>query len=163
MGKYMPVKSPVEKAPILRDLEDCSQTFPEVAWVIPDGHWSDHPGYDSSKDTLPHDGGPSWVAHIVDAVGNSTCNPATQATWTNTVILIVWDDWGGFYDHLSPDTSAGGPGIGYPDTEHSGSQYVHGFRVPLLVVSAYGKPHYISGAGVTTPQCVCPPFRGGES
>lgn len=156
VGNYLTVKNPIDQAPILTDIEDCNQDFPAVAWVIPDGYWSDHPGYDSSKHPGAHDGGPSWVAHIVNAVGNHTCSPGNThdvAKWSNTVILIVWDDWGGFYDHVSPDTSAGGPGIGYPDTEHSGSQYVHGFRVPLLVVSAYGNPHYISGAGVGTPAC----------
>lgn len=156
VGSYLPIPNPIEAAPILRDIERCDQDFPAVAWVIPDGYWSDHPGYDPLKHPGTHDGGPSWVAHIVNAVGNHTCSPGNThdvAKWTNTVILIVWDDWGGFYDHVSPDISAGGPGIGYPDG--NGGPYVHGFRVPLLVVSAYGTPHYISGP-TSNPQCVSP-------
>jgi hypothetical protein len=101
--------------------------------VIPDGHWSDHPGGGS--------GGPDWVANIVDAVGNSPCkNPDGTSYWESTAILITWDDWGGFYDHVPPyEVIVGKPGIW-------GSGYVSGFRVPLLVVSAYlPKKGYISG------------------
>jgi hypothetical protein len=37
--------------------------LPQMSWVIPDGNWSDHPG------NVGADGGPSWVAAIVNAVG----------------------------------------------------------------------------------------------
>jgi phospholipase C len=89
--------------------------LPAVTWVIPSGQASDHPG--------PNDGsGPSWVASIVNAVGNSPY-------WSNTAILITWDDWGGWYDHVAP------PII---------NSYEYGFRVPLIVVSRYSKSGYIS-------------------
>jgi phospholipase C len=83
----------------------------------------------------------------VNLVGNSKCT-TPQVNWSNTVILIVWDDWGGFYDHVSPATPTG-PGIGYPN--NTGGEYVYGFRVPVLVVSTYLKQTsqtytgYISG------------------
>ena len=69
--------------------------------------------------------GPSWVAAIVNAIGAS-------AYWPNTVILITWDDWGGWYDHVPPPLD---PNYGY---------YQNGFRVPLLVVSAYTPSGYVS-------------------
>ncbi len=95
---------------------------------------SDHPGADSG---IPVGGqtltGPQWVAQIVDAVGNSNY-------WGNTAILITWDDWGGFYDHVAP-TVAG-------DLQQTASfptaVYDIGFRVPLLVVSPYVKKGYVS-------------------
>lgn len=124
-----------------------------MSWVVPLGHWSDHPGYDPAKKPGAHDGGPSFLAHIVNEVGESQC-PGDGVKWTNTVILAVWDDWGGFYDHVNPSATAGGPGIGYPQ-DGGGSQYVYGFRVPLLVASAYAKPHYVSGP-IASPQCVSP-------
>jgi phospholipase C len=94
----------------------------QVSWVIPDGTYSDHP--------LSNDGsGPSWVASIVNAVGNSPY-------WANTAILITWDDWGGWYDHVAPKVI--NDGVSW------GSGYVYGFRVPLIVVSAYAKAKYIS-------------------
>lgn len=87
-----------------------------VSWVIPNGQASDH--------ALSTDGsGPSWVASIVNAVGSSSY-------WSNTAIIITWDDWGGWYDHVPP------PAI-Y-------NSYEYGFRVPLIVVSPYAKRGYVS-------------------
>jgi phospholipase C len=86
-----------------------------VSWIIPDENDSDHPG--TSSDT-----GPSWVASIVNAIGES-------AYWKSTAIVIVWDDWGGLYDNLNPRQ------FGYGGL---------GFRVPAIVVSPYAKAGYIS-------------------
>ena len=133
---------------IFSDITGC--TLPSVSWVIPDGAWSDHPGDPGS------DGGPSWVAAIVNAIGNDT----TCGYWggsNNTTILITWDDWGGWYDHVPPYLPAtGSPNGGYQPSNSNGDWYVYGFRVPLLVVSAYtnftttgvdGFTGYISGTG----------------
>jgi phospholipase C len=95
----------------------------QVSWVIPNGTNSDHAG---SVNTT---GGPSWVASIVNAVGNSPY-------WADTAIVITWDDWGGWYDHVAP------PAIS--DGSSWGSGYVYGFRVPLIVVSPYAKAGHIS-------------------
>jgi phospholipase C len=89
--------------------------LPEVSWVIPAGRASDHAG---SNEGL----GPSWVASIVNAIGNSPY-------WSHTAIFITWDDWGGWYDHV-------------PSTIYD--SYEYGFRVPLIVVSPYAKPGYVS-------------------
>jgi phospholipase C len=87
----------------------------QVTWVIPDGRASDH--------ALSNDGsGPSWVASIVNAIGNSPY-------WANTAIFITWDDWGGWYDHVAPTIQ---------------NSYEYGFRVPLIVVSPYAKRAYVS-------------------
>lgn len=91
-------------------------TLPAVSWVVPDFQNSDHPGGNS-------DTGPSWVAQIANAIGES---PA----WKTTAILIVWDDWGGWYDHVRP------PGM----LRYGGL----GFRVPLIVVAPYAKAGYVS-------------------
>jgi phospholipase C len=95
--------------------EIASDTLPAVSWVIPDFENSDHPG--------SPDSGPSWVAQVVNAIGKS---PA----WKTTAILIVWDDWGGWYDHVAPPGERASGGLG--------------FRVPLIVVSPYAKAGYIS-------------------
>jgi len=131
-------------APILSDIASCS-LLANVTWVTPDGAWSDHPGTDQGRS----DGGPSWVAQIVDAVGahsgTSDCTNGS-ANWENTVILITWDDWGGFYDHILPYNCPASTGCtGYTNSNGNGQYYVYGFRVPLLVVSAYTSKGYISG------------------
>jgi phospholipase C len=129
-------------APFMYDLQNCN--FPSsggVYFVVPDGRWSDH-----ATDNWGL--GPDWVANIVNLVGNSTCNDP-QPNWNNTAILVVWDDWGGWYDHVLPYNHSGNDGKG-GYTNNTGQQYVYGFRVPFLVVSAYvketnGSPGYISG------------------
>jgi phospholipase C len=96
--------------------------LPQVSWIIPNGLSSDH--------AVANDGsGPSWVSAIVNAIGNSPY-------WANTAIIITWDDWGGWYDHVAPKVIR--------DGQSWGSGYVYGFRVPLIVVSPYAKTAYIS-------------------
>ncbi len=89
--------------------------LPAVSWVIPDFQNSDHPGHGVT-------GGPSWVAQVVNAIGQSPM-------WKSSAIIVVWDDWGGFYDHVSP-----------PQLDFQGL----GFRVPMLVISPYAKKGYVS-------------------
>ncbi len=86
-----------------------------VSWVIPNGLSSDHAGGNDGS-------GPSWVASVVNAIGNSPY-------WANTAIFIAWDDWGGWYDHVAPPIK---------------NSYEYGFRVPLIVVSPYAKAAYVS-------------------
>lgn len=83
-------------AQILTDLEPGNCDLKSVSWVMPDGNWSDHPGASASPN------GPFWVASIVNKIGTTTCNDNGIPYWQNTVILITWDDWGGFYDHVKP-------------------------------------------------------------
>ncbi|HXW15377.1 MAG TPA: alkaline phosphatase family protein, partial [Terriglobia bacterium] len=129
-----------------------SCNLPQMSWVIPDGNWSDHPGKEGEN------GGPSWVAAIVNAVGgyDNSGNklPVQCGYWNNTAILITWDDWGGFYDDVNPAAMSvqNTPNLGYEGTTN-GEFYVYGFRVPLLVVSPYSIESYISGANVYPPVC----------
>ena len=92
-----------------------------VTWVIPDGHASDHANGNKGL-------GPSWVASIVNAIGQSPY-------WANTAIIVTWDDWGGWYDHVPPPIR---------NREAPLNSYEYGFRVPLIVISPYAKPQYIS-------------------
>ncbi|MFZ0227043.1 MAG: alkaline phosphatase family protein, partial [Mycobacterium sp.] len=83
----------------------------QVSWVIPAAPYSDHPTYGT--------GGPAWVSSIVNAIGQSPY-------WQNTVVLVTWDDWGGWYDHVPLP----------PNNTGWCSAYCYGFRVPLLMISA---------------------------
>jgi phospholipase C len=87
-----------------------------VSWVIPDYTNSDHPASHSNT-------GPSWVAQVVNAIGE---NPDL---WKSTAIIITWDDWGGFFDHVTPQ-----------QIDLQGL----GFRVPMLVVSPYARTGYVT-------------------
>jgi phospholipase C len=100
---------------VLNDL--AGDHFANVAWVIPDWQNSDHPG--NASDT-----GPSWVATVVNAVGRSRY-------WDSSAIFILWDDWGGWYDNVSP-----------PQLDYLGLA----IRVPCIVISPYTK----AGSGSTS-------------
>jgi hypothetical protein len=106
---------------VLNDIDNCK--LAPVSWVIPDGAASDHAAINRGL-------GPSWVASIVNALGNSGCG-----YWQDTAVLITWDDWGGWYDHVPPYQIGQFNGWG--------TGYVYGFRVPLLVVSAYTPQGYV--------------------
>ena len=89
--------------------------LPSVSWVIPDWEWSDH----ASTGT---DYGPSWVAAVINAIGEGP-------DWKSTAIVVVWDDWGGWYDNVPPPKGDfRGPGV----------------RVGCLIVSPYARPGYVS-------------------
>jgi phospholipase C len=111
-------------ADVLTDINSCN--LRSVSWVTPIGQNSDHAGSGANV------GGPSWVASIVNAIGTSTSCDGGTGYWNNTAIVIVWDDWGGWYDHEPPRIRRGVRG-----------DFEHGFRVPLLVVSAYTPMGYI--------------------
>jgi len=120
-------------APIFGDINTCN--LAGVSWVIPDMKWSDHPGEGDNQGL-----GPDYVANLLDSIGESKCTntPGDGKTyWNSTAIFIVWDDWGGWYDHVNPSIA---PGLSVKESCKSsswGCGYTYGFRVPLLVVSAY--------------------------
>ena len=75
-----------------------------------------------------------------------------------TAIFILWDDWGGWFDHVKPPAVYAGTATSCPPNVQPngcGCGYVYGFRVPLLVVSQYTPEGTISGKCGTTgyPPC----------
>ncbi len=103
-------------APQTRVLKDpAKHQLASVDWVTPSKQDSDHPGAHSPL-------GPSWVASVVNAIGESSY-------WKSTAIIIVWDDWGGWYDNAPP-----------PQRDFRGL----GIRVPCLILSPYAKRGYVS-------------------
>ena len=87
----------------------------KMTWITPLCADSDHPLCGGGH-------GPSWVASVVNAVGESKF-------WNTTAIFVQWDDWGGFYDPVPPKFK-----------DYDGL----GFRVPLIVISPYAKENYVS-------------------
>jgi phospholipase C len=89
--------------------------LPAVSWVIPRYAASDHEGAGNTA-------GEDWITSVVNGIGESQY-------WSSTAIFVVWDDWGGFYDHVPPQ---------YLDYDGLG------FRVPLIVISPYAKTSWVS-------------------
>jgi phospholipase C len=96
-----------------------SGNLADVTFVMP---WnesvSDHPGKVPASNPLA---GPQWIAQVMNAVGSTPF-------WSNTAIVIWWDDWGGLYDHVVP-----------PKSPVSPDPFEYSFRVPLLVASPYAR------------------------
>ena len=88
--------------------------LPAVSWVIPNDRVSEHPPARVSA-------GQAWVTQVVNAVMRSP-------NWKSTAIFVTWDDWGGFYDHVTP-----------PIVDKNG----YGLRVPGLVISPYARRGFI--------------------
>jgi phospholipase C len=89
-------------------------TLPAVSWVVPDQAHSDHPPVDIHA-------GQAYVTSLINSVMQGP-------NWDSTAIFLVWDDWGGFYDHVIP-----------PAVDQNG----YGIRVPSLVISPYARPGFI--------------------
>jgi phospholipase C len=87
-----------------------------VIWATPWLAWSDHASSGASQ-------GPMWVANAVNAIGGN------KALWDTSAIFVVWDDWGGWYDHVPPKW-----------LDYDGL----GFRVPMMVISPYAKKGYVT-------------------
>jgi len=98
---------------ILNDI--ASGKLAQVSWVSPQGSDSDHSGNHGK-------GGPAWVASVVNAVGSSKY-------WSDCAIFVTWDDWGGWFDHVTPPIV---------------NSYELGMRVPLIAISPYAKQGYVS-------------------
>ncbi len=93
-------------------------TLPAVSWIIPSNAVSEHP---PQKVSL----GQSYVTGLINAIMEGP-------DWDSTAILLTWDDWGGFYDHVAP------PHIDVPDTPDNPDPG-YGFRVPAIVISPYAR------------------------
>src|SRR5260370_3956410 len=98
----------LDQTQVLTDI--ANDQLPQVSWVIPDGKQSDH--------ALSNDGsGPSWVASIVNSIGGRT--------WSNTAVILTWDDWGSWSDHVAPPLL---------------NSYEYGFRGPMVAISPTAQP-----------------------
>jgi phospholipase C len=91
--------------------------LPSVSWLIGDMNVSDHP-----RSTLGVCAAENWTVQYINAVMQGP-------NWSTTAIVLTWDDFGGFYDHVAPPAA---------------DEYGYGPRVPLLVISPYAKQGVVS-------------------
>ena len=84
--------------------------MPAVSWIVPPESYNEHPGDGKSSCA-----GENWTVEQVNAVMKSPY-------WRSTAIVIVWDDFGGFYDPVAP-----------PQYDVMGL----GPRTPALIISPY--------------------------
>jgi len=123
------------------------QALPQVIFI-------DSPSGSSGLDEHPDNNvqtGAAYVQSIISALMNSDA-------WQDSVFILSYDEGGGLYDHVPPfmvpppDTDAPGqcpdPNNGSPGYcalgKLGGTFNLTGFRVPLMVVSPYAKPNFVS-------------------
>jgi len=90
--------------------------LPAVTWLTTGRHLTEHPPQSVCS-------GENWTVNALNAVMQGP-------DWKSTVVFVMWDDFGGFYDHVPP-----------PAAE---DQYGLGERVPFLIISPYVKAGYVS-------------------
>jgi phospholipase C len=95
-------------------IDAASGNLPAVSWLVT-GIVSEHPPGSVCE-------GQKWTVEQLNAVMQG---PA----WSSTAVILTWDDFGGFYDHVVPPKA---------------DQFGFGPRVPLLIISPYAKHGYIS-------------------
>jgi phospholipase C len=89
-------------------------TLPSVVWLAPALRYSEHP-------LGPVSLGQAYVTGAINAIMQGP-------DWDSTAIFLTWDDWGGFYDHVTP-----------PKVDING----YGIRVPAMVISPYARKGFL--------------------
>jgi phospholipase C len=101
----------VPSASFLDDISD--GTLAQVSWVNPPAPYNEHPILPQRAQSVC--AGENWTVELMNRLQASPY-------WKSTAVVIVWDDFGGYYDHVAP-----------PQYDIMGL----GPRVPALVLSPY--------------------------
>jgi phospholipase C len=99
--------------------------LPAVSWLIPPYVQSDHPPF-------PMCDGENWTVQQINAVMSN------KSLWAHTAIVLTWDDFGGFYDHVKPP-------VGPVPAD------MYGFRVPAIIISPYARRGYVDHSFYSFP------------
>jgi len=142
--------------PVSQYLSDVQNgTLPSVAFI--------DPGYDSGRDEHLglDDGQPGGSVQVGAQYVSTLINSLMQSpSWQDSVFILTYDEFGGFYDHVPPQPAVSpdgikpldllqGPPPNGPDvcvlTTGPTCDFVYtGYRVPLIVISPFAKKNYVS-------------------
>jgi phospholipase C len=125
-----------------------ANALPQVSWLLPPAAYSEHPKFTPLY-------GASYLSTILDAL---TSNPDV---WSKTVLLVMYDENDGFFDHVVPPQAPTVPGSGLSTVDIALERhdvvaatqrgrytadnlpYGLGPRVPMLVVSPWSKGGFV--------------------
>jgi phospholipase C len=148
-GQTIPTAYPQNIAPISQYFADLNAgTLPQVAQIEPatDAGFDEHP---SNTDGSPNDIqlGANYVSSLINGL-------MASSSWPNSAFILTYDEFGGLYDHVSPQPAVSPDGIAPVDllpndvcTGVTGPtcNFVYtGYRIPLIVISPYAKQNYVS-------------------
>ncbi|MDB6125837.1 MAG: phospholipase [Pedosphaera sp.] len=122
--KYLPICRPLSAF-----LADCAAgTLPQVSFV--------DPSFLRETQGLSNDDHPYADIRNGEAFLNTVYNAVTTSpNWPNTVMVINYDEWGGFFDHVAPSAAPIPPA----DRAAGNQDGLRGFRVPALVISPWSR------------------------
>jgi phospholipase C len=121
-------------APIAKFFADAaSGTLPSYSYLDPFFLGEDQGG---SNDDHPHADihrGQAFISLVANAI-------TTSPQWSKTALVITYDEWGGFFDHVKPPRMADDHDTG-PHGKDDHAQA--GFRVPTIVLSPFARPGHV--------------------
>jgi phospholipase C len=113
-------------------------TLPQVSWILPPLVDSEHPSAAPAN-------GEGHVSKIIQAL------VAQPDLWAKTVVVVTFDENGGFFDHVAPPTPPPGTtgeyvsDIDLVSAAHGIAGPIGlGFRVPTLIVSPFSRGGYVN-------------------
>ncbi len=107
-------------------LDAAAGQLPQVSFIDP--RFEDE-NSGTSQDDHPHADIRAGEAFLNQVYTALTSSP----NWANTLLVINFDEWGGFFDHVAPQRA--------PDV--SGQTALRGFRVPALIISPRARRGYV--------------------
>jgi phospholipase C len=121
-------------------ISDCAgNTLPDYSFIEP--CYNDHPGPDGGQilasDQHPDHNvreGERFIANVYNAIRT---NPTL---WQNTVLLVVYDEHGGIYDHVIPPACTPDGKTASADATGTGEPFAFdrlGIRVPAVLISPW--------------------------
>ncbi len=138
-----------------------NNTLPQVGQI--------EPASDAGLDEHPTDNDPppgqqaccsvqSGAAYVREFLSGANGHPGIMgsSSWPNSVFILTWDEFGGFYDHVPPQPAMNPDGIAPVDLFSYDPCYQNpnagptcnftytGYRVPLVVISPYAKKNFVS-------------------
>jgi|CZKR01.1.fsa_nt_gi phospholipase C len=119
--------------PVSQYLTDAANgTLPAVSFIETSPGLDEHPGKNVQT-------GAAYVATLVNTL-------MASPSWADSVFILSWDESGGLYDHVPPAPAVKPDNISPIDLAgHVPGDFDRtGFRLPLLVISPFTKPHYVS-------------------
>jgi len=133
-------------------------TLPSVSYIEPgyNSGLDEHPGVDDNVPGANVQTGAKYVSSLINALMQST-------SWKDSVFILTYDEFGGFYEHIGPQTGSvspspdgippmdllqgpppNGPDVCVTTTGPTCDFDYTGYRVPLIVISPFAKKHYVS-------------------
>ena len=136
-------------------------TLPSVAYIEPgyNSGLDEHPGIDDNVPGANIQAGAKYVSSLIGGPNGLM----QSSSWKDSVFIFTFDEFGGFYEHVAPQTGSfspspdgvkpvdllqgpppNGPDICVGNTGPTCDFVYTGYRVPLIVISPFAKKNYVS-------------------